>query len=123
MGSPSDRRSKDRLQRNSVVNRRGTTPSSLGANYRKRTLRGAGDGCWAAQPPRVTMAKVLLDRVVKLPTWAATWHSGATVSAVTTRPSGETARAPEQPSLNRTPSSPPATAVSRLDGLPIAGLR
>src|SRR5690606_15471578 len=76
----------------------------------------------AVQPPRVTIANGSLCRSVKLPTRAFTTHSGVCDSAVTRSPSEDTATAPEQPSLNRTPFSPPATATSIVDGSPTDGL-
>lgn len=54
--------------------------------------------------PASNIANVLLARSVKLPTVALTRQSSATDWAMTTRPSSETVRAPEQPSAKRTPA-------------------
>ena len=74
-----------------------------------------------AQPPRVTMSKGLLSTSVRLPTSVSTEQSAATFSAVTTRPPWETASAPEQPSLNRTPSLAAGDRGQQAGRLPDAG--
>ena len=71
---------------------------------------------------REVIPKLIDCSSVKFPTLARTVHCGVICRAVTVSPVLSTASAPPQPSENRTPFSPPLTAVSICEGLPDAGL-